>query len=201
MTVGTRTKRKPDIEADSKRMDDDTKAMLYQGASISQLNVLFGMDNRTISAKLFGLEPTGKRAGAPIYSVREAAALLIAPSLDLEDVEILATYVRKMDHTKLPTLLSKEFWSAMRAKQIYEENAADLWRTEQVVEVYGDLVKSVRMPLILAKDSIANEMELDDRAQKIFDRIIDQTLEDLHDAVVKQFGTRATAPAVEDDDF
>lgn len=200
MTVG-KTKVRSDSVADSKIMDDATKSMLYQGASISQLNILFGMDNRTVAAKLFGLEPVGKRAGAAIYSVREAAALLIAPSLDLADVEVLATYVRKMDHTKLPTLLSKEFWAAMRAKQIYEENAADLWRTDRVVEVYGDLVKSVRMPLILAKDAISNEMELDDRAQKIFDRIIDQTLEDLHDAVVKQFGTRAATAAVDHDDF
>ena len=200
MTVG-KTKVRSDSVANSKIMDDATKSMLYQGASISQLNILFGMDNRTVAAKLFGLEPVGKRAGAAIYSVREAAALLIAPSLDLADVEVLATYVRKMDHTKLPTLLSKEFWAAMRAKQIYEENAADLWRTDRVVEVYGDLVKSVRMPLILAKDAISNEMELDDRAQKIFDRIIDQTLEDLHDAVVKQFGTRAATAAVDHDDF
>ena len=200
MTVG-KTKVRSDSVADSKIMDDATKSMLYQGASISQLNILFGMDNRTVAAKLFGLEPVGKRAGAAIYSVREAAALLIAPSLDLADVEVLATYVRKMDHTKLPTLLSKEFWAAMRVKQIYEENAADLWRTDRVVEVYGDLVKSVRMPLILAKDAISNEMELDDRAQKIFDRIIDQTLEDLHDAVVKQFGTRAATAAVDHDDF
>ena len=200
MTVG-KTKVRSDSVANSKLMDDATKSMLYQGASISQLNILFGMDNRTVAAKLFGLEPVGKRAGAAIYSVREAAALLIAPSLDLADVEVLATYVRKMDHTKLPTLLSKEFWAAMRAKQIYEENAADLWRTDRVVEVYGDLVKSVRMPLILAKDAISNEMELDDRAQKIFDRIIDQTLEDLHDAVVKQFGTRAATAAVDHDDF
>lgn len=201
MTVGTRTSRKPDSAPDSKRMDADTKAIIYEGASISQLNVLFGMDNRTISSKISGLEPCGKRAGAPIYSVREAAALLVEPTLDLSQIEVVANYVRKLNPTNMPKMLTKEFWSAMRTKQLYEDDAGDLWRTEKVVDVFSELVKSVRMPLILAKDAIANVKELTDRDQKIIDQIIDGILEELHDAVVKQFGSRATSAEVDDQDF
>lgn len=186
---------------DSKVFDEDSKAMLFEGASISQLGKIFGMDNRTITAKLVGLEPVGKRAGHPIYAIKEAAALLVEPDLDLDQIDQLAAYVRKLNPTNLPKLLNKEFWAAMRQRQLYEEDAADLWPTEKVVEVFSDLVKSVRTPLILAKDTVASEVELTDKIQRMIDKIIDGILEDLHDAVVKQFGSRAPTPEIEDDDF
>ena len=199
MTVGARAK--PTSAPATKRMDAETKSMLYEGASISQLNIMFGMDNRTVAAKISGLEPCGKRAGAPIYSVREAAAVLVEPNLDLNQIEVLSSYVRKLNPTNMPKMLTKEFWSAMRTKQLYEEDAGDLWRTDKVVEVFSDLVKSVRLPLILAKDAIANVKELTDRDQQIIDQIIDGILEELHDAVVKQFGPRAIAAEIDNEDF
>lgn len=186
---------------DSKVMDAETKGILFDGASISQLGKLFGMDNRTVTAKLTGLEPCGKRAGHPIYAVKDAAPHLVEPMLDLDDIETVIAYVRKLDHTKLPKMLTKEFWTAMRAKQSFEEDAGDLWRTEKVIEVYSELVKAVRVPLVLAQDSVANEVELTERVQQIITSIIDGILEELHDAVVKQFGPRAVAAANFDDDF
>lgn len=187
--------------ADSKVMDAETKGLLFEGASISQLGRLFSMDNRTVIAKITGLEPCGKRAGHPIYAVKDAAPHLVEPMLDLEDVETVITYVRKLNHTNLPKMLTKEFWAAMRAKQAFEEDAGDLWRTEKVIEVYAELVKLVRLPLILAQDNVANEVELTDRVQQIITSIIDGILEELHDAVVKQFGARAASAAKSDDDF
>lgn len=186
---------------DSKLVDNDSKAMLFEGASISQLNIIFGMDNRTIAAKMASVEPVGKRNSFPIYSIKDAAAVLVEPTLDLDQIEQVAAYVRKLNPQNMPKMLTKEFWAAMRTKQLFEEDAGDLWRTDKVVEVFSDLVKSIRTPLILAKDAVANEKELDDRSQKIIDHIIDGILEELHDAVVKQFGSRAAAPTVDDNDF
>lgn len=178
-------------KVDSKVMDDETKGLLFEGASISQLGKLFGMDNRTVQSKITGLEPAGRRAGHPIYSVKEAAPFLVEMQLNIDDVEQVIKYVRKLNHTNLPKMLTKEFWHAMLAKQKYELNAGDLWETEKVAEVYGDLVKAVRTPLILAKDSILNEVELTGRQHQILDAIIDGLLGDLQDAVAKQFGARA----------
>ncbi len=187
--------------ADSKVMDGETKGMLFEGASISQLGRMFAMDNRTVIAKITGLEPCGKRAGHPIYAIKDAAPHLVEPILDLEDIETVITYVRKLNHANLPKMLTKEFWAAMLSKQKFEEEAGDLWRTEKVIEVYAELVKSVRMPLVLALDNVASEVELNDRTQQIITGIIDSILEELHDAVVKQFGARAAAAAHDSNDF
>lgn len=183
--------RKPD----SKVMDDETKGLLYEGASISQLGRLFGMDNRTVTAKLgTKLQPNGKRAGHPIYSVKDAAPFLVEQDISLDDLEKVAAYVQQLDPSRLPRMLTKEFWQAMTNKQRYEEKAGDLWPTERVIEVFGDLAKALRMPLVLARDTINNQVELTPRQHQILSEIIDGILEDLHAAVVKQCGSRA-APA------
>lgn len=188
-------------ELGSRNVDDTSKGMLFEGASVSQLGILFGMDNRNVAAKIADLAPCGRRHGHPIYLIKEAAERLVDVQLDLEQAEHVAAYVRKLNPQNMPKALSKEFWSAMKTRQEYEENAADLWRTEKVIETFSDLVKSVRDPLILAKDQISNEMELTDRQHQIIDSIVDGILESLHDAVVKQFGARAAAPSVDDEDI
>lgn len=187
-------------KVDSKVMDDETKGLLFEGASISQLGKLFGMDNRTVQSKITGIEPCGRRAGHPIYSVKEAAPFLVEQQLNINDIEQVITYVRRLNHTNLPKMLTKEFWTAMLAKQKFEEQAGDLWPTTKVAEVYGDLVKAIRVPLLLAKDNILNECEISPRQHSILDSIIDGLLGELQDAVVKQFGARAVE-AVEDDDL
>ena len=184
---------------DSKVNDEETKGMLFEGASVSQLGKLFGMDNRTVAGKIVGVDPIGRRAGHPIYSVKDAAPYLVETQLDINDIEVVINYVRKLNHTNLPKMLTKEFWAAMTAKQRFEENAGDLWRTDKVVGVYSDLVKTVRMPLVLALDTIQGEVEMSERQQKLMAEIIDNLLEELSNAVVKQFGARAADRVGQDD--
>lgn len=193
--AGARTKQRH-----SNSIDVESEAILFQGASISQLARIFRMDNRTVSSKLHGLAPAGQRAGYDYYAVNEAAPYLCDPLLDMDDIEKLADYIRKLNPQNLPKMLTKEFWSAMLNKQKYEEQAGELWRTERVLEVFGDLVKTVRTPLILARDTIANQSELTPRQQTILAGIIDGILEELHDAVVERFSEESEQPAVEDED-
>lgn len=170
-----------------KAPDHESEAIIYQGANMSQLARLFGLDNRTVAAKLFELPPSGERNGYDYWSIKEAAPYLCEVKIDLDDANRLADYIRKLNHTNLPKMLTKEFWAAMLNKQRYEENAGELWRTDKVLEVVSDLVKTVRTPLILARDTVAAQSELTPRQQQVLNAIIDGILEELHDAVEKQF--------------
>lgn len=184
---------------DSKVGDEATNGLLFEGASISQLGKLFGMDNRTVRSKIHGVEPVGRRAGYPIWAVKDVAPFLVETQLNVDEIEVVIAYVRKLNHTNLPKMLTKEFWAAMTAKQRFEENAGDLWRTEKVLEVYGDLVKAIRMPLVLALDTVQGEVEMSERQQKIMTAIIDNLLGELSNAVAKQFGPRAANRVGEDE--
>ena len=170
-----------------KSVDNETEAVIYQGANMSQLARLFGLDNRTVAAKLYELPPAGQRNGYDYWTIKDAAPYLAEVKVDLEDANKLAEYIRKLNHSNLPKMLTKEFWAAMLAKQKYEENAGELWRTERVVEVVSDLVKTVRTPLILARDTVAAQSELSSRQQQVLNSVIDGILEELHEAVVKHF--------------
>jgi len=107
----------------AKSLDDNSKSIIYEGASLSQLAAMFRRDIRAISRKLHGLQPCGKREGHAIYDVAEAARYLVVPPGSIEDV------IKKMSPADLPKELSKDFWAAMKSKQDFEERAGDLWPT------------------------------------------------------------------------
>ena len=193
------------VRKDSPRaQDSDTKAMLYEGASLSQLGHLFGMDRRTVSQKLgVAVKPCGKREGNDIYNIADAARVLVEHDLPLESVEDISRYVSQLDPTRLPRLLTKEFWAAMLNKARYEEQMGDLMRTSDVVEIYGDLVKAIRTPLVLAVDTIDAQAELSETQREVAMRLIDSLLIQLGESTEKMLlarKIRRTTPAVEDND-
>lgn len=176
-----------------KAVDEESEAILYQGANLSQLARLFGLDNRTVAARLHDVMPTGTRHGYDYWSIKEAAPHLCEAQFDLEDSKKLAEYIRRLNHTNLPKMLTKEFWAGMTARQRYEEAEGELWPTEKVSEVAIDMAKSIRTPLVLARDTVAAQTELTERQKQILNRIVDDALEALHDTVVKHFGEQQDA--------
>lgn len=183
----------------AKQQDAQTKAILFEGASLSQLSRLFGRDNRTTAAKLQGLHPVGVRAGSPIYAVKDAAPLLVPPAYDIDE------FIRRMTISDLPMQIRKEFWAGMRSKQLYEKEAGDLWPTDQVSEMLTELFKTMKMSLLLTRDTIERETELSDRQRDIVRRIIDGCLRDLNMRVVSHTKQRMApapeTPASEEDEL
>ena len=98
--------------------------MLYEGVSAG-LSEIFNMAPQTVKNMLGSLELVNKRQGWPIYNLAEAASRLATPT-----EEQLMRYIKRMPANKLPVHLQKEFWDALRSRQLYEENARDLYGTE-----------------------------------------------------------------------
>jgi hypothetical protein len=165
----------------TKVMDGETKAIIYEGVSVSQLGAIFGIDNRTVTRKINGLSPCGTRVGHAIYELKEAAAYLVDPKGDIGE------YIKKMNHRDLPPLLLKEFWTGQNARLKFEEEQGDLWRTEKVIEHMGEVFKTLRMTILLTRDRVERETELTDRQRLIIDNIIDGALGNMHLALVEQF--------------
>lgn len=163
--------------------DEESKAMLYEGANMSQLAVLFKLDHRTLQKKLFegNCKPIGKRGSGEIYSIHEVAPYLVKPVFDVE------AYVKKMDPRELPKVLTKEFWAGQRSRQEYEAKAGLLWPTEKVVEEVGDLMKLVKMSTLLMQDAVERQTELSDRQRAIIQGLARGMLADLMDRVEKRF--------------
>lgn len=170
--------------------DDTTRAILYDGANLSQLGELFRMDHRSIVAKIHKCKPCGTRNGVDIYAVHEVAPYLVKPAYDIE------TYIKKMHHNDLPKMLTKEFWAGQRSRQEFEQREGNLWPTERVVEVIGGLMKMVKMSVRLMSDAVDRQAELSDRQRQIVKAQGDGMLEELYRNVLDAFTKAPTNPAV-----
>jgi len=170
--------------------DATTRAILYDGANLSQLGELFRMDHCSIVAKIHKCKPCGERNGVDIYAVHEVAPYLVKPAYDIE------TYIKKMHHNDLPKMLTKEFWAGQRSRQEFEQREGNLWPTERVVEVVGGLMKMVKMSVRLMADAVDRQAELSDRQRSIVKAQGDGMLEELYRNVLDAFGKAPTNPAV-----
>lgn len=153
---------------------EENKNLIYEGATISQLQLLFDLDRRTITQRLGTLDPSGKRRGFPIYNIAKAAAYLAPPQED-QVIKVL----EKMPASKLPIHLQKEFWDALRSRQLYEENAKDLWRTDVIVDFVIDILKTVRESVNVFEDTVDRETELSIKQRAIIQTLVDDLLNDV----------------------
>jgi len=174
-----------------KERNEVTSELLATGeATMAQLAQLFETDAKTLPKRLRGLRPSGQRHNTTTYKIREAAARIVKPGYAIE------YYLRTMNHSELPPLLTKEYWNGQRARQIYEENAGDLWRTSQVVEGFAEAFKTLRMSLLLMADAVDRETELSEPQRKVIKRNIDGAIDELREKMVERFKdyVSATAP-------
>ena len=175
------------------QQDAASNAMIFDGCTQSQLCTIFKMDRRTMSAKLVtgNVKPAGVRAGFPIYYIHEVAPHVVKPLYDIE------TYLKRMHHNDLPKHLSKEFWAGMRAKQEYQLKEGELWPTEQVIGVMGEVFKRLRMSMLLIQDAVEREHMLTAQQRDKISSLIDGALNDMADGLITQF----QEPEGEDDEL
>lgn len=169
------------LESSDLETDDETKAIIYEGATIRQLGIMFRADPKVVSRKVAGLVPVGRRRGNNIYRVDEAASRLVKPGYDIE------RYIREMNHLDLPPLLAKEFWNAQRSRQAFEEQEGDLWRTADVVQALSEAFTTCRMSLLLTTDAVERQSSLTDLQRVIIKGLIDGALADMREKLKDRF--------------
>lgn len=167
---------------DVERADDpETASILYEGATMRQLAIMFKMDPKVVMGKVSSLVPVGRRRGTAVYSVAEAAQRLVKPSYEIERV------IMGMNHSDLPPMLQNAFWSAQKTRATYEEMIGDLWRTSRVVRLISVLFNSVRMALLLLPDTLEREAGLSREQRAVVRRVVDGAIIEGRKAIMKEF--------------
>ena len=165
----------------AKLNDDESRAILYDGCSLSQLSTIFDSDNREVARRIRNLEPCGTRMGYPIYKLADAAAFLVAPQGNISEV------IKKMSPKDLPPSLTKEFWAGQHARLKFEEDQGDLWRTTYVIEKLSELFKTLRMSILLMQDQVERQTTLTDQQRDIIRGLTDSVLNDLATSLIERF--------------
>jgi hypothetical protein len=166
---------------------DSAASLIHEGANLSQLMKIFGMDKRDIVEAITGkVEPSGKRHKAALYKIKDVAPYLIVPPYSLDE------FIEKMiTAPKLPLMVRKEFWTAMRSRQQYEIAAAELWPTQDVVETLNEVFISVRQSMLISREIVERETELTSKQRKIITQLIDSCLERVYATITERFPTTA----------
>lgn len=188
--MATRAK---EVETKERADDPETSAIIYEGATIRQLALMFKMDPKVVTSKVSTLIPAGRRRGTPIYSIPEAAARLVKPGYEIERV------LMNMNHSDLPPMLQNAFWSAQKTRAAYEEMIGDLWRTSKVVRLISVLFNSVRMILLLLPDTIEREAGLSREQKAVVRRVVEGALVEGRKAVMKEFENYGDGPEPDGD--
>lgn len=170
-------------------LDSDSEAIIFEGAFLTQIAKLFKMERRDVKQKIHGVAPIGKRSGYDIFDIAEVAPHLVKPIYDVE------TYLRRMHPNDLPKHLTKEFWAGQKAKQEYLKAEGDLWDTGEIFQRVGEMVKVIRMEMLLAREAIARETHFTPKQQERLQQIIDGSLNAMADKLAEIFGDRINETA------
>lgn len=170
-------------------------ADVYGGVSSSWLAQVFGHDKNTIAKRLAsaGLEVIGRRNGGPLYRIPDAAAYLVKPKVDL------ISYIKSLRPNDLPPMLNDAYWAAMLKRQKWEENAGDLWRTEDVLTVFGDLAFSFKTTANLWVEEVDRTKGLTPEQRLAITQLTDNLLESVYRLMVEAPNKRQTLPSASEE--
>lgn len=188
--------KKPKVEqAAYETPDDRIKTGLgdvYGGVSATWLAQVFGHDKNTIAKRLAsaGVEVVGRRNGGPLYRIPDAAAHLVKPKVDL------VAYIKTLRPNDLPPILNVAYWDAMLKRQKFEENARDLWRTDDVLEVFGDLAFGIKTTVNLWVEEVDRTQGLTPEQRNIITQLSDKLLTKIHEQMVDAPKRRSTPSSV-----
>lgn len=160
----------------------DEQRLVHIGASASELGMMFGMSPAEVNKRLAGrVIPAKTEHKLSYYKVGEAAPFLCNVEFDIEE------YLKDLSPAKLPVGVQKAFWAGLRARQDYEENRRDLWRTQRVIEVLGEVFKEISMTAQMFEDTVSQKSVLSAQQREIILGLSDGLRSSAQRALVERF--------------
>lgn len=152
------------------------------GVPIPFLVQVFRMGRQAVQERLKPLNPIKHgNNGAPYYDLQRAAEHLVDPKIDLN------TYLKSLGPEDMPEQLRDSYWSSKLKRQKWEQNAGDLWHTDDVQQVFGEMFRILKTRVQLVTDSVEKKNGLT-AAQKetmkvILEAMLNAIREDIKDQV------------------
>jgi hypothetical protein len=172
----------------------DWSHVRHGGVGIEWLAGAFGMDRRKVKQRIAGVKPIGKHKTAtgyrPVWSLREVAGYLAPRPRDLEAA------LRNMNSTDLPSKLQKDVWDARLKELAWREKAGDLWRTEDVALVFGEVFLTIKGQVSLWVDQLDEVSSLSEENRARLTQLTDSLQREIHQKLIEMPKKRQTRSAV-----
>lgn len=149
-------------------------------------NVFRNRDHAYIRSKLADCPVKGYGEDRkPRYDFLEAASYLVSPA----DV---AEHIRRMKAVDLPPALSAAVWKARLDEQKWHTLAGNLWHTEDVLTVFGDVFMLMRTRMQLWVETLNDKLTLTPEQFELIRNLVDGLQQEMHDALVKLPAQKST---------
>lgn len=181
---------------DEPTLDGLDLGLVAGGVSAAWLGHVFGHDKNTIKKKLAKCRVAGMGPrGTPLYLIKEAAAWLVPPKVDL------MTYIKGLRQQDLPPQLNKDYWGAMKIRQQVLQEAGETWRTPDVLRVFGEAAIQIKDTVSLWADEIERVQGLSPEAHAMLTRLTDGLMNEIHQVFVTAPSRSQTPNTVSEHDF
>ena len=151
------------------------------GVSVGILAQLFGKTPAEIKKAVSSLTPKDYRNKKPVYDIAEAAQLLVNPIIDV------ATWMKGLKPSDMPTQLQKDFWQGQLTRQRFEAEAKHYWKTERVQHVLSQIFGITRQRIMLFTDTVDQQTSLTPSQRQILQAMCDSHLKDISDHIRGEF--------------
>lgn len=136
--------------------------------------------------------------GMKVYDFATACAYMVKPKVSIKQ------YVETLDAKDLPRHLQKEFWAAKLAEQRWRKQAGELWASEDVIAVFGEMFKLIKSKSQLWGDSIEKVGVLSDPQREKLRDLVDDLTGQIFEALANLESGQSTPSQiaeVDDDDI
>lgn len=181
---------------------DDALGDIMSGVSARWLQMVFGVERNTVSRALQGIKPIRMAGHTAYYAVKDVAPYLVAPKMRIEE------YLETISPDKLPEHLRETYWNVQAKSQKVRVAAGDLWRTEDVIEVLGEIFKHIKNTILLWTDTVEEQVGLSDDQRHIILRLSDDLQQEIYRTVVQRASESKTRSQlkeldgeIEDEDY
>jgi len=151
---------------------------VMKGVTIGWLAQAFHFNHTQVKMKLRDCPPLYRKKEGFIYDIRVAVPYLIKPVFNIEE------YIKNARIEDLPLRLQTEFWAASNKRREYEQAAGQLWRSEDVFEILGEVFQMMKNTLQLWASDLEREHGLTETQRKLLQGKVDALQDQLYQKLV-----------------
>lgn len=155
----------------------------------------FGLTENTVKSRLRGVAPVnfGKH-GNPLYAMKDAAACLVEPKIDLRE------HLRSIKDDDLPDDLRLKLWQARRARNRVMMEEGELWHSSEVLARFSEYLLSIREKLQLIPDKLERMTGITPDQYKLIRAVVDGVQVEMYEDALKMGDADNTLPLSGADD-
>lgn len=155
------------------------------GVSIDWICRALRLGKNYVSRRLSGVKPVGLGMHEiRLYDLKEAVAHLVPAKVTLDQVK------DELTADDLPQHLQETYWNAKLKEQRWRERAGELWRTEDVITLYGETLQDIRSKLSIIVSRAEKEVGIGDAQVIALEQLVSEVQQDIYEHVAKIASTR-----------